>query len=162
MCALVTGVQTCALPILHDHQGAEKGSGSTTDPVCGMTVDPATTPHIATHGGEHNYFCSAGCLAKFEADPDRYAVKREPAAADAPEGAIWTCPMHPELQQAGPGSCPICGMALEPVMPTASDGPSEERSEEEHTSELQSLMRISYAVFCLKKKKKTIVRTPET
>src|SRR3546814_4386548 len=119
MCALVTGVQTCALPILHDHQGAEKGSGSTTDPVCGMTVDPATTPHIATHGGEHNYFCSAGCLAKFEADPDRYAVKREPAAADAPEGAIWTC-----------------------------------RSEE-HTSELQSLMRISYAVFCLKNKKST-------
>src|SRR3546814_5078218 len=77
------------------------------------------------------------CLAKFEADPDRYAVKREPAAADAPEGAIWTCPMHPEIQQAGPGSCPICGMV---------------RSEE-HTSELQSLMRISYAVFCLKKKK---------
>ena len=111
---------------MHDHQGAEKGSGSTTDPVCGMTVDPATTPHIATHGGEHHYFCSAGCLAKFEADPDRYAVKREPVAADAPEGAIWTCPMHPEIQQAGPGSCPICGMALEPVMPTASDGPSEE------------------------------------
>src|SRR3546814_20852458 len=86
-------LQTCTgAATVHDHQGAEKGSGSTTDPVCGMTVDPATTPHIATHGGEHNYFCSAGCLAKFEADPDRYAVKREPAAADAPGGAIWTCP----------------------------------------------------------------------
>ncbi|KGB56019.1 Copper-translocating P-type ATPase [Sphingopyxis sp. LC81] len=111
---------------MHDHQGAEKSSGSTTDPVCGMTVDPAITPHVATHGGEHHYFCSAGCLAKFEADPDRYAEKREQATADAPEGAIWTCPMHPEIQRAGPGSCPICGMALEPVMPSASDGPSEE------------------------------------
>src|SRR3546814_6407643 len=70
--------QTCTgAATVHDHQGAEKGSGSTTDPVCGMTVDPATTPHIATHGGEHNYFCSAGCLAKFEADPDRHDVKRE-------------------------------------------------------------------------------------
>ncbi|KTE16859.1 heavy metal translocating P-type ATPase [Sphingopyxis sp. H115] len=111
---------------MHDHQGAENGSGSTTDPVCGMTVDPATTPHMATHGGEHHHFCSAGCLAKFEADPDLYAAKSEPTAADAPEGAIWTCPMHPEIQRPGPGSCPICGMALEPVMPTASDGPSEE------------------------------------
>ena len=111
---------------MHDHQGAEKGRGSTTDPVCGMTVDPATTPHIATHDGEHHHFCSAGCLAKFEADPDLYAAKSEPTAADAPEGAIWTCPMHPEIQRPGPGSCPICGMALEPVMPTASDGPSEE------------------------------------
>src|SRR3546814_20167196 len=90
-----------------------------------MTVDPATTPHIATHGGEHHYFCSAGFLAKFEADLDRYAVKREPAAADAPEGAIWTCPMHPEIQQAGPGRCHICRMSLDPVMPTASDGPSD-------------------------------------
>ena len=111
---------------MHDHQGAEKGSGSTTDPVCGMMVDPATTPHIATHSGKHHYFCSAGCLAKFEADPDLYAAKSEPTAADAPEGAIWTCPMHPEIQRPGPGSCPICGMALEPVMPTASGGPSEE------------------------------------
>ena len=111
---------------MDDLQGAEKVSGSTIDPVCGMTVDPATTPHIATHGGEYHHFCSAGCLAKFEADPDRYVAKREPAGADTPEGAIWTCPMHPEIQRTGPGSCPICGMALEPVMPTASDGPSED------------------------------------
>src|SRR3546814_17922650 len=89
-----------------------------------MTVDPATTPHITTHGGEHHYFCSAGCLAQFEADPDRFAVKREPAAADAPEGAIWTCPMHPEIQPARPGSSSIFGMSLEPVMPPASAGPS--------------------------------------
>ncbi len=111
---------------MHDHQGAEKGSEGATDPVCGMSVDPATTPHVATHGGEHHHFCSAGCLAKFEADPDRYAAKGAPVAVDAPEGAIWTCPMHPEIQRPGPGSCPICGMALEPVMPSASDGPSDE------------------------------------
>src|SRR3546814_20164828 len=60
----------------------------------------------------------------------------------APEGTIWTCPMHPEIRQDHPGSCPICGMALEPATVRS----------EEHTSELQSLMRISYAVFCLKKK----------
>src|SRR3546814_19178390 len=57
--------QTCTgAATVHDHQGAEKGSGSTTDPVCGMTVDPATTPHIATHGGVHNYFCRAGRSAE--------------------------------------------------------------------------------------------------
>ena len=69
---------------MHDHLDVEKGSGSTTDPVCGMTVDPDATPHIATHGGEHHYFCSAGCLAKFEADPDRYVAKREPDAPRDP------------------------------------------------------------------------------
>ncbi|HJS11517.1 heavy metal translocating P-type ATPase [Sphingopyxis sp.] len=111
---------------MHDHLDAGKGSGSTTDPVCGMTVDPATTPHIATRGAEQYHFCSAGCLAKFEADPDRYTTKGAPVAVDPPEVGIWTCPMHPEIQRDSPGSCPICGMALEPVMPTASEGPSDE------------------------------------
>ncbi|QNO25583.1 heavy metal translocating P-type ATPase [Sphingopyxis sp. OPL5] len=111
---------------MDDHQDAANASGAATDPVCGMAVDPATTAHATTHGGVHHYFCSAGCLAKFEADPDRYAQKAEPVAAQASEGAIWTCPMHPEIQRPGPGSCPICGMALEPVMPAASDGPSED------------------------------------
>jgi Cu+-exporting ATPase len=110
---------------MHTHQDAEKGRRSATDPVCGMAVDPATTVHTATHNG-HHHFCSAGCLSKFEANPDLYAGNSGPAVIDPPEGAIWTCPMHPEIQRAGPGSCPICGMALEPVMPTASDGPSEE------------------------------------
>ncbi|KQZ61644.1 haloacid dehalogenase [Sphingopyxis sp. Root1497] len=111
---------------MHDHQDAASASGAATDPVCGMAVDPATTAHATTHGGVHHYFCSVGCLAKFEADPNRYAQKAEPVTAQAPEGAIWTCPMHPEIQRPGPGSCPICGMALEPVMPAALDGPSEE------------------------------------
>ncbi|MCI1270082.1 MAG: heavy metal translocating P-type ATPase [Sphingobium sp.] len=91
-----------------------------------MSVDPATTPHVATHGGSHHYFCSAGCRAKFEADPARYTSDAPRPAQDVPKGAIWTCPMHPEIQRPGPGSCPICGMALEPLTPTLSDGPSPE------------------------------------
>ncbi|OHD08081.1 MULTISPECIES: heavy metal translocating P-type ATPase [unclassified Sphingopyxis] len=110
--------------VVRDHLEAVKDG--VTDPVCGMSVDPTTTTHIATHGGEHHYFCSAGCLAKFEADPDRYTAQGAPVAGDAPADAIWTCPMHPEIQRPGPGSCPICGMALEPVLPSGSDGPSEE------------------------------------
>ncbi|MFC0589408.1 heavy metal translocating P-type ATPase [Novosphingobium aquiterrae] len=100
--------------------------GTVTDPVCGMSVDPSATPHVATHAGAHHYFCSAGCLAKFNADPERYAGDAPPVADPVPEGAIWTCPMHPEVQRPGPGTCPICGMALEPMTPTLSDGPSPE------------------------------------
>ncbi|UNU42486.1 heavy metal translocating P-type ATPase [Sphingopyxis sp. YF1] len=107
-------------------QGSSSGAPKVTDPVCGMAVDPAATPHSVTHAGVHHYFCSAGCRARFEADPDRYHGAGASAPAEAPEGAIWTCPMHPEIQRPGPGSCPICGMALEPVMPAMTDGPSPE------------------------------------
>jgi Cu+-exporting ATPase len=97
------------------------------DPVCGMTVDPATTPHHTEHNGEAFYFCSAGCLAKFKADPEQYIGPTPKAVAKpVPEGTIYTCPMHPEIRQVGPGSCPICGMALEPEIATASDEPNEE------------------------------------
>ncbi|WP_231565656.1 MULTISPECIES: heavy metal translocating P-type ATPase [Paracoccus] len=83
-----------------------------------MMVDPHATQHKAEHAGRPYYFCSAGCRAKFLAEPDRYL---DPAAAAAkaepvPEGTIYTCPMHPEIRQVGPGSCPICGMGLEPVL----------------------------------------------
>ncbi len=114
----------------HDHiHGAQPkvpAPGTVTDPVCGMSVDPATTPHVATHEGAHHYFCSAGCLAKFEADPAQYVGDAPQVTKPAPEEAIWTCPMHPEVQRPGPGSCPICGMALEPMTPTLTDGPSPE------------------------------------
>ena len=118
------------------------------DPVCGMTPKP-DTPHRTRHQGAEVLFCSAGCKAKFEADPARYADALQthhrrhdraahaapPAQRHAPkktEGALkgddvqWTCPMHPEIVRDGPGSCPICGMALEPMTPSASDGPSAE------------------------------------
>ncbi|MBS5905239.1 MAG: heavy metal translocating P-type ATPase [Acetobacteraceae bacterium] len=97
------------------------------DPVCGMEVDPAKTPHHAHHGGAAFHFCSAGCKSKFETDPDRYLKAEKVAALTAAEkAAIYTCPMHPEVRQQGPGNCPICGMALEPLQVTAEAAPNAE------------------------------------
>lgn len=96
------------------------------DPVCGMKVNPATAAHHATIDGVHYHFCSAGCLGKFTADSAKYltsAPRTEPVAAP---GATWTCPMHPEIRQQGPGNCPICGMALEPEEPSLDDAPNPE------------------------------------
>ncbi len=97
------------------------------DPVCGMTVDPVQTAHHADHGGRAYHFCSAGCRTKFVADPQRY-LQPSPAkpAQTLPEGTIYTCPMHPEIRQVGPGACPICGMALEPETVTADAEPNPE------------------------------------
>ncbi|HET6907457.1 MAG TPA: heavy metal translocating P-type ATPase, partial [Rhodanobacteraceae bacterium] len=100
-----------------------------TDPVCGMEVDPATARHRAEHRGQTYSFCAARCREKFLADPKRY-LEPEPAGAplrDAAGGAIYTCPMHPEIRQVGPGNCPKCGMALEPLSPVAEEGDSELR-----------------------------------
>ena len=108
------------------HRTAPQIDEATVDPVCGMTVDPETTAHKASHGGDDFYFCSAGCRTKFVADPDHYLNDTPRDAQAVQEGAIWTCPMHPEIQQEGPGSCPICGMALEPMTPSLDDGPSAE------------------------------------
>jgi Cu+-exporting ATPase len=95
----------------HEHHAGAKAS--VRDPVCGMTVDPATSQHRFDYHGETFHFCSAGCRAKFAADPRAYLDNSKPKAAE-PERAIYTCPMHPQIRQIGPGSCPICGMALEP------------------------------------------------
>jgi Cu+-exporting ATPase len=89
------------------------------DPVCGMTVS-ADSPHHREHGGREYRFCSARCLAKFEADPEKYVASAPEPPPPAPHGTTeWTCPMHPEIVRDAPGSCPICGMALEPRVPTA-------------------------------------------
>ncbi|KAA9010111.1 heavy metal translocating P-type ATPase [Histidinibacterium aquaticum] len=95
------------------------------DPVCGMTVERANAAHMAKHEGERFYFCSAGCQTKFEDDPERYLGDR-PAPEPMPEGTEYTCPMHPEIVQDHPGDCPKCGMALEPMTPTADSGPNPE------------------------------------
>src|SRR3954454_12383597 len=96
--------------------------GDVIDPVCGMTVDPQTTPHRHMHHGDSYFFCSAGCRTKFSADPARYLQGNAPSSEVAPAaGTIYTCPMHPEVRQVGPGACPICGMALEPEQPTADE-----------------------------------------
>ena len=88
-----------------------------TDPVCGMQVDPAATRHHAAHAGTTFHFCSAGCRDKFVADADRYLTTHDEQPADT--AATYTCPMHPEVRQIGPGNCPICGMALEPLTASA-------------------------------------------
>jgi P-type Cu+ transporter len=102
------------------------GSDGAKDPVCGMTVDPHKTPHRHVHQHRTYYFCSAGCRTKFAAEPAKYLGKQAAAAAELPPGTIYTCPMHPEIRQAGPGNCPICGMVLEPVEPVSGGGPNPE------------------------------------
>jgi P-type Cu+ transporter len=105
-----------------DHTG---GTASVRDPVCGMTVDPATSRHRVDYSGETLHFCSAGCRTKFAADPQKYLDPGKPKAA-VPEGTIYTCPMHPQIRQIGPGSCPICGMALEPEVASLDAPPNPE------------------------------------
>jgi P-type Cu+ transporter len=101
-----------------------RGADEQIDPVCGMTVTPAS-PHHAVHGGRDYHFCSAGCRTKFVADPAKYLGPALDAAtvhaAPAPAGTKYTCPMHPDIVQDGPGTCPICGMALEPLLPALED-----------------------------------------
>ena len=112
----------------HEHRhGPEVAPDSSIDPVCGMTVDPAKTAHHVEHAGRTYHFCGAGCRTKFVNDPEHYLVptSAQPEPAAVP-GTIYTCPMHPEIRQVGPGSCPICGMALEPEMVTAGGGPNPE------------------------------------
>ena len=121
----------------HHHRGccgghaerAAKPDARATDPVCGMTVDPATSKHRAEHEGRTFHFCSAGCRTKFVADPARYLHPKRPEAAEpapARPDAIYTCPMHPQVRRVGPGTCPICGMALEPEVATEDTGPNPE------------------------------------
>lgn len=125
-----------------------------TDPVCGMQVDRVTAKHMLKHEGTRYYFCSAGCQSKFEANPGNYLNSKpfelpsagsgataiahdhahhghshgappvDPATVAA--GSKWTCPMHPEIVKDGPGDCPICGMALEPMVASLDDGPNPE------------------------------------
>jgi Cu+-exporting ATPase len=115
---------------------------SAVDPVCGMTVNPTTARFTAEHDGHTYYFCCGGCRTKFLADPDKYTAagrgssapsRREPhgrGSSDPPhcerQDVEYTCPMHPEVRRLGPGSCPICGMALEPVVLTAEAPANEE------------------------------------
>jgi Cu+-exporting ATPase len=97
------------------------------DPVCGMKVDPHKSRHRLTHAGHAYFFCSARCQDKFAAAPDKYLSPHKPEPeAKVPAGVIYTCPMHPEIRRTQPGSCPICGMTLEPVDPTHETGPSPE------------------------------------
>jgi P-type Cu+ transporter len=105
-------------------QHTHADSKTAVDPVCGMRVDPATTTHRHTYRSLDYFFCSAGCRQKFTADPEKYLQTTAASAPTLPTEdltAIYTCPMHPEVRQRGPGHCPICGMALEPEAGNAGD-----------------------------------------
>jgi P-type Cu+ transporter len=117
----------------HDH-AANRGHdlheplspGAAVDPVCGMNVDPASA-QMHRLGDETYHFCSAGCRDKFVANPERYLkTQSHPENQPAATGTIWTCPMHPEIRRDEPGACPICGMALEPLAPSADEGDNAE------------------------------------
>src|SRR6516162_1297148 len=96
------------------------------DPVCGMTIDPTTSSRHHTHGGRLYHFCSARCQTKFAEQPEKFLSLQGGTSSNSPAGTIYTCPMHPQIRQPGPGSCPICGMALEPVTTGEDTGPSPE------------------------------------
>lgn len=104
----------------HAGTGANPNA-DTRDPVCGMRVDPDRTAHHVEHEGVTQHFCSARCLQRFVADPASYLAPRSDDTSAQPAGTMYTCPMHPQVRQEGPGTCPICGMALEPEMPSLDD-----------------------------------------
>ncbi|MGA9513004.1 MAG: heavy metal translocating P-type ATPase [Pseudolabrys sp.] len=106
----------------HHHEASPKDRA--VDPVCSMTVDPHTAKHRADYHGHPYYFCSAGCRTKFVNGPQKYLDAREPEPVA--EDSVYTCPMHPQIRQVGPGSCPICGMALEPELAGSDIGPNPE------------------------------------
>jgi len=112
----------------HHGHGAAHPAGSAKDPVCGMVVDPVTAQHKSEYQGTTYFFCCNGCRTKFEADPQKYLAAKPaaPAPTAADSHAIYTCPMHPEIRHQGPGACPICGMALEPLEATAEETPNHE------------------------------------
>ena len=119
--------------IAKDHDGCGIGETASSapgtmviDPVCGMKVDPATSKQHYDHGGKTFHFCSAGCQAKFAVAPETYLKPKITAPEPAKPGAIYTCPMHPQIRQVGPGNCPICGMTLEPVEVSAEAAPNHE------------------------------------
>ena len=110
----------------HDVDAAMHAPDVAVDPVCGMKVTTATASHRFEHEGRPFFFCSARCREKFIATPASYLTKTQNPPAPAPKGTIFTCPMHPQIRQDGPGSCPICGMALEPLDVSAETGPNVE------------------------------------
>jgi Cu+-exporting ATPase len=111
----------------HDHHDHEtSGEHAVKDPVCGMSVDPHTAEQRSRHGGTTWYFCSSGCKSRFDANPEQYLGDEQKREKPVAPDATYTCPMHLEIRQQGPGDCPICGMALEPERVSLADGPSAE------------------------------------
>ena len=103
------------------HQHTHSATGAV-DPVCGMTIAPEDAAGKFTHNGHTYYFCSQSCLDRFRADPEEFLQPKEHTASASGDAVVeYTCPMHPQIRQVGPGSCPICGMALDPEAPALED-----------------------------------------
>ncbi len=125
----------------HDHryrdepQQGRQRDALVIDPVCRTSVDPATARHKADVEGRTYYFCSSGCREKFVSDPQKYLARAATAPAPPREGTIYACPMHPQIRQSSPGNCPICGMTLEPEMPSVETEPESPPSEAPETPE---------------------------
>jgi Cu+-exporting ATPase len=111
-----------------EHAGGDQAAATATDPVCGMSVRREAAKHRFAYKGQDYFFCGARCRQRFEAEPEKYLKPKatRPPEPEAPAGAIYTCPMHPEVRQVGPGSCPICGMALEPEQVSLDQAPDPE------------------------------------
>ncbi|MFC3100784.1 heavy metal translocating P-type ATPase [Altererythrobacter lauratis] len=146
----------------HGHGGTPVEVGEptiVTDPVCGMKVDTRTAEHTHQLGSTTYYFCSSRCLDRFKADPDRFLnpaasdpAVTHPAMAALPQaaaGTIWTCPMHPEIRRDEPGTCPICGMALEPLEPTLEEGPNPELIDMNRRFWVSALFTVPLALFVI-------------
>ena len=130
------------------HGGEQDGVAI--DPVCGMKVDRATAKHRFSYKGQDYFFCGARCRERFAAEPEKFLKTREAESKsefEAPAGTIYTCPMHPEVRQIGPGSCPICGMALEPEQVSLADAPDPELAD--MTKRFWIALALTLPVFVL-------------
>jgi Cu+-exporting ATPase len=133
----------------HAHHHPLPGDRTATDPVCGMSVDVEAAKHVSEHGGETFYFCSAKCREKFDTRPEVFLDPSLKAAPPERVDEIYTCPMHPEIEQVGPGSCPICGMALEPKGIPMTEGPSEEYIDFRRRFILGAVLTVPLAVIAM-------------
>ncbi len=128
---------------------------SVVDPVCGMTVNPETTELKSTYQGETFHFCSPHCLSKFDADPRQALAQSGPQAQSDSSGKddtnLYTCPMHPEIQQQGPGTCPMCGMALEPMTISLEDQADPELAQMGQRFKYSSILAALVVVFAMSK-----------
>jgi P-type Cu+ transporter len=138
----------------HDHHHHEHGAMAdghlAIDPVCGMKVDPNAGKPRTDYRGKAFHFCSAGCKTKFEADPERYLSDKPRQAEPAKPGTLYTCPMHPEIIQDKPGTCPLCGMALEPMgVPTGDEGPNPELIDFTHRFWISAICAVPLLILTM-------------
>ncbi len=140
--AVATGDSNLAPP-----RESESESDSEVDPVCNMTVHPSNAAGSHEYKSETYYFCSAGCETKFKSDPEKYLNPQEPQ--DQPLDVEYTCPMHPEIVQIGPGSCPMCGMALEPKEISLNDGPDPEYIDMKRRFGISALLTLPVLVLAM-------------